>query len=226
MKWNVEHITGIGKRKENQDLVTIEKLNSSSHLFLIADGMGGYEKGKEAAKIASENILTFLLFSKSIDEKTIQQSVNKANLGLKIFNKEENIKSGATIGGAIIQNDSIHLFWVGDVKIYHITNGNIVFETESHNLINKLKEDNVNLSVEMIEKYKHVVTRSISGDPTKSIIGYTFNSVNENDKIIICSDGVHDIISKDRLTKMNAVEMDEVLKRDGRDNYSMIAICF
>ena len=46
-------------------------------LFLIADGMGGYEKGDEAARIVTENIFTFLNFVGSINKQNIQQAVQK-----------------------------------------------------------------------------------------------------------------------------------------------------
>jgi protein phosphatase len=52
----MQQITGTGKRESNQDFICIDKLESGASFFLIADGMGGYDRGDEAAKIVSENI--------------------------------------------------------------------------------------------------------------------------------------------------------------------------
>lgn len=72
--------------------------------------MGGYEKGDEAARIVTENIFTFLNFVGSINKQNIQQAVQKANLAIKQFNSKNNIKSGATIGGIIVVENTVHLF--------------------------------------------------------------------------------------------------------------------
>jgi protein phosphatase len=74
--------------------------------------MGGYDRGDEAAKIVSENIFTFLNYADNINEQNIQQAVQKANLAIKQFNIKNNIKSGATIGGIIVNKISpIFLGW-------------------------------------------------------------------------------------------------------------------
>jgi len=83
---DVKQLTGIGKRDSNQDFIYIDRLESGASFFLIADGMGGYEKGDEAARIVSENIFTFLNFVGSTNEQNIQKTVQKANLAIKQFN--------------------------------------------------------------------------------------------------------------------------------------------
>ena len=68
-----------GKREINQDYVLIQNMNPEAFLFLIADGMGGYEHGEVASKMVSENIFTFLSTIKQINEEQIQKAINKAN---------------------------------------------------------------------------------------------------------------------------------------------------
>ena len=70
--------------------------------MLIADGMGGYSNGEIAAKVVSENILTFLSTVKDIKSNHIQKAVNKANLVLKQMKEDSQEKMGATIGGIIL----------------------------------------------------------------------------------------------------------------------------
>lgn len=225
----VEYRSGIGKRETNEDVIYTGILNSGALFFMIADGMGGYEKGDEAAKIISESIFTFLNYAEKIDESAIQKSIQKANLAIKQFNTKNNIKSGATIGGIIIEGNSSHLFWVGDVMIFQIRKWKILFQSKSHTLINSLKESNNITDTKSIEKYRHIVTRSISGKPSESIIGYWFNHYSNNDLFIICSDGVHNTISMEKLIVMlseeeNLESIGQRLEKESLDNYSMIVI--
>ena len=195
----VQQLTGIGKRESNQDFICIGGLESGASFFLIADGMGGYEKGNEAARIISENIFTFLNYVESINKQNIQQAVQKANLAIRQFNIKNNIKSGATIGGIIVEKNISHIFWVGDVMVYQINKNKVLFQTKSHTLVNSLLESNSIKEEKSLEKYKHIVTRSISGKPSESSIDYHYSIFSEDDMFIICSDGVHNIISIDQL---------------------------
>lgn len=227
----VKQLTGIGKRESNQDLIYVDKLESDASFFLIADGMGGYEKGDEAARIVTENIFTFLNFVGSINEQNIQQAVQKANLAIKQFNSKNNIKSGATIGGIIAVKNTVHLFWIGDVMIYQINKENILFQTRSHTLVNSLLETESIKEEKSLEKYKHIVTRSISGKPSESSIGYQLIQFSEGDSFIICSDGVHNTVSVEQLlvyiNQENGLQkLESQFLKDAQDNYSVVTVIF
>jgi protein phosphatase len=54
-------ISHIGKRKTNQDLTLAKKINMDSYLYLIADGMGGYDNGDIAASMVIDSLTTIAL---------------------------------------------------------------------------------------------------------------------------------------------------------------------
>lgn len=227
----VKQLTGIGKRESNQDLIYVDKLESDASFFLITDGMGGYEKGDEAARIVTENIFTFLNYVDRINEQNIQQAVQKANLAIKQFNSKNNIKSGATIGGIIVVENTVHLFWIGDVMIYQINRENVLFQTRSHTLVNSLLETESIREEKSLEKYRHIVTRSISGKPSESSIGYQLIQFSTEDSFIICSDGVHNTVSVEQIlmyiNQENGLQqLEREFLRDSQDNYSIITIDF
>ena len=227
----IQQLTGIGKRESNQDFICIDRLESGAHFFLIADGMGGYEKGDVAAKIISENIFTFLNHVENISEQNIQQAVQKANLAIKQFNIKNNIKSGATIGGVIVDKNSSHVFWVGDVMVYQINKDEVLFQTKSHTLVNSLLESDRIKEENSLERYQHIVTRSVSGKPSESNIGYHSTVFSQDDLFIICSDGVHNTISIEQiilfLNQKNGVqELESKFLKNTQDNYSIITIGF
>ena len=67
---NIISHTGIGARKENQDIILISELQNDMSLYLVVDGMGGYENGYEAAKIITEAIDTDanIIFGTTVNE--------------------------------------------------------------------------------------------------------------------------------------------------------------
>lgn len=227
----IQQLTGIGKRESNQDFICIDRLESGASFFLIADGMGGYIKGDEAAKIVTENIYTFLNYTESINEQNIQKAVQKANLAIKQFNDKNNIKSGATIGGIIVEKNISHIFWVGDVMVSQINEDKVLFQTKSHTLINSLLESESIIEEKYLDRYKHIVTRSVSGKPSESTVGYLSVQFSKDDTFIICSDGIHNVISMDQILPYNSrenglQELESQFFKEAEDNYSIITIGF
>lgn len=227
-------ITYKGKRKENQDVLVSEQIGLKTHLFLVADGMGGYENGAMAAKIVAENITAFLSTIKKITKADIQKGINKANLALKQSQESSQTKMGATIGGVIIENNTALCFWVGDVKIFHYRNNKLFNESSEHTLLKEILKNGSISNVDQLNKYQHIVTRSVHGEIERSQISVLeLIEIIENDIIIICSDGVHNIIDGITLefilsSSNNLIEAIEVinnrLKLESIDNASLILI--
>lgn len=221
-----------GKRKNNQDYLFSKSINPDCILNMVVDGMGGYEYGDVASKLVAENIHTYLSTINDISEKEIQKAVNKSNLIIKQKSDDLNAKIGATLGGAIILKDKAFLFWVGDVKIIHLRNNKLLFETHSHTLINQMISNGS--LINNIERYKHVVTRSVSGSIKESIIDcHLVNNLLPKDIIIIYSDGVSDILNSYQINNVfksaasvqeGVSEVEILCNIEAKDNFSMIAI--
>lgn len=226
-------ISHIGKRKTNQDLILVKEINTDSHLYLIADGMGGYDNGDIAAEIVIDSLTAFLSNSSQFNENVIHKAINKANLALRQYQEQHQSKLGSTLGGIIISGETAKTFWVGDVKILHYSNGKLCFESKAHNLSSELSEtENSNDSVNF-SKYNHIVTRSIQGDVKKSVPSYQELLLDKRDKLFICSDGVHNIIDPQTLQFLLNNEdsadslittIDQRLQKEARDNASLILI--
>lgn len=221
-----------GKRKSNQDYLFSKIINPDCTLHMVADGMGGYEYGDVAAKLVAENIHTYLSTVKVINEKEIQKAVNKSNLMIKQKSDDLNAKIGATLAGAIIFNDHAFVFWVGDVKIIHIRNQELLFESHSHTLINQMIDNGT--VINKIERYKHVVTRSVSGNVKDSVIDcYSVSNLLPNDLIMIYSDGVSDILNSYQISNIfksvsiaqeGIKQVESLCNIEAKDNFSMLAV--
>jgi|688.fasta_scaffold486281_2 serine/threonine protein phosphatase PrpC len=227
------HFSHIGKRKSNQDFVESHSSNGVN-FFIVADGMGGYDHGDIAAQIAVENIIVYLSSVDEINQDQIQKAINKANLAIRQKQESLGCKMGATIGGCILKDTVAHCFWVGDVQIFHFRDKRVNFESKSHTLINELKSGNIINEPSKISKYKHVVTRSLNGDITKSKAGFhLIHDLQKDDILMVCTDGVHDIFSSIQIQQIinsnfSFEESIEIIEKrliiDAIDNASLIAI--
>ncbi|WP_109098176.1 PP2C family serine/threonine-protein phosphatase [Aquimarina sp. AU58] len=227
-------LTHKGKRKVNQDVVLTKNINPDTYLYLVADGMGGYDNGEIAAQIATESILTFLSNIDEINKETIQKAINKANLAIRQFQDQNHSKLGATLGGIVLSRNIAKCFWVGDVKILHYSDNKLVFESKSHNLINEFSDSTISDASNRVSKYSHIVTRSIQGDIKKSGISYHELNINNSlDQLIICSDGVHNIVNSQTIQYLinsadsqdSAIEViNRRLETEAIDNASLIIV--
>lgn len=226
-------ISHIGKRETNQDRILAEKIGTHSYLYIVADGMGGYDDGDIAAEMVIDILNNFLSNSDQFNVNVIHKAINTANLALRQYQEQHQSKLGSTLGGIIVSGRTAKTFWVGDVKILHYSNGKLCFESKSHNLRNELYEtDNSNGRVNL-SKYNHIVTRSIQGDVKKSVPSYHELTLNKGDKLFICSDGVHNIIdpntlqyllNKEESTGALISTIDQRLQKEASDNASLILI--
>ena len=163
-----QSFTGIGKRENNEDVILIEKFSQEVELYLVVDGMGGYEKGEVSARLVAENISTHLRTVEIINKTEINNAIKKANLAVKQFNESNKIASGATVAGIVFKLDIALCFWLGDVQIYHFLNGNLDWQSKGHTLLNEFLETDANRSPEMQKRYGHIVTKSVAGKREKS----------------------------------------------------------
>jgi serine/threonine protein phosphatase PrpC len=217
-----------GDRTSNQDFLFSKSINSDCILYMVVDGMGGYKFGDIASKLVAENIYTYLSTVKEINEKEIQKAVNKSNLVIKQKSHDFGAKIGATLAGIIVVGNFAYLFWVGDVKIIFIRNNEIFFESHSHTLINQMIE-NGNL-INNIDRYKHVVTRSISGKIKDGIIECYSSNLIKDDLAVIYSDGVSDILDSYQINHIfkstgsvqeGINQIEAICTIDSKDNFSM-----
>ena len=223
-----------GQRATNQDFILVSPIHSDYNLYLIADGMGGYGNGEQAAKIVAENILTYLSTVKEITEKEVQKAVNKANLAIRQYKQDKAEKMGATVGGVVLHANKGFCFWVGDVAIFHYQHKHLHFESQPHTLMNELRRNGSISDKAQLLKYKHVVVRSVQGDITLSQVDCVeLDTLTNNDLLIVCSDGVHDVLDGYQIhqilnTSENVeaalMKIEQQLRVEAKDNFSLIAL--
>jgi len=214
--------TGKGLREKNEDYLICRELTDKGILCVVADGMGGYSFGEEASRIVADTIYQTLLVS-SIDD--IDAAVSCANNALFTYKQTKHINAtGCTIAGAIIRDRKAKVFWAGDSRFYLFRGNRIIYQTEDHSLVNEMRQVRV-LTPEQIERYEHIVRRSIMGSQD-DVVDISIITIEPGDDILICTDGLYKDMPAE-LAIMKLREQGHAFSVDNdkfRDNHSLIYI--
>lgn len=106
--FGVTHI-GTGERTSNQDFFI-----AGENIFVVADGLGGGEKGEKAAAIGARVTYYCLQNGYSLD-----MAIFLAHREIKAYNRRRCVQAGTTIVAGFIDASGLaHLGQVGDSRIY------------------------------------------------------------------------------------------------------------
>ena len=141
----------IGKAREiNQDYYSIPKPEDKLPLFILADGMGGYNGGEIASSLATasaksyiENNFDKIEHSKEAILELIKNAIEYANMVVFEKSKQEpNLEGmGTTLDICFIYNNKVYVGHVGDSRIYRIRGEIIRKLTKDHSYVQQLVED-------------------------------------------------------------------------------------
>lgn len=187
--------TNKGSRECNQDFLAYAKLSADSAILIAADGMGGYSQGEVASKLVADSIVEFVKSNyKSIKPASlIRQAITYSNetLMLKRLASGGN-KMGTVVAILLIIDNQAFISWLGDSRVYLFRDSKQVYRTEDHSVINDmLKLKTINISADALEKYSHIVTKSIMGDDKIGEIPVSMVETHSGDIFILCTDGYH-----------------------------------
>jgi protein phosphatase len=197
-KLDIISFTNQGLRQSNEDRYYHSQIDENSYLLLLADGMGGYTDGHLAAEMAIEEISNYIKKGKEID---VEQRIEFAFLNAHRIIKEKLHNAGATVGGILFTDDSIFIFWAGDIKITLI-NGSNAYSSKEHTLLNILKDAQITIKPEEISRLTHTVVRSVGGE-SKTYLPEIVKMQNGGPfKGIIYSDGMLSYFSTEDLVSL------------------------
>ncbi|MCL1996024.1 MAG: Stp1/IreP family PP2C-type Ser/Thr phosphatase [Defluviitaleaceae bacterium] len=231
----------VGKiRTTNQDafFVLNENAGSLPNLYIVADGMGGHLGGDVASKTSivsfydyisnnpcpKDNILDFLI------EGTKQSN---AHVYEKSRNDEKFRGMGTTFTSLCIFNNKGYVTHIGDSRLYLINNNGMKLLTVDHSFVNELVQSGkITPKDALYHPKRHILTRALGTEPYVVVDGFVFD-VNPLDRILICTDGLTNMIEEEYIEKViqtntieNAVDILVLLANEngGTDNITSILI--
>lgn len=232
-------MTDKGKTREmNQDYVfTSEKpVGNLPNLFIVADGMGGHNAGDYASRYAVEVMVKEIMRCREKEPAAVfMRAIEEANKELVRKAAEEVQLSGMGTTAVLASLDENHL-WVanvGDSRLY-ILNHEIRQITKDHSLVEEMvRMGELGKDEARVHPDKNIITRAIGA--TDEVTADIFEvDVGTDDRILMCSDGLTNMIDDTRILAIVNDQRDIAEKVEklvesanengGKDNITVIVI--
>ena len=227
-------------RKENEDHVFVD---GTKTLFAVADGMGGGSAGARASEIVCEELDKTGPCGLLVRASGVEASVRAANDRILAYAREKGFKQmGSTVAALVVEPENVRravVLHVGDSRVYRVRRGSAELLTHDHTIGGQLSAFAAgNQAAELRSRANplaHVLTRAVGVEPTVEIARLEVD-VEDGDRFLVCSDGVHDVISDSQvgetLTMNSDIERaaaelaDYVVACGAPDNYSFVIVSF
>lgn len=231
-----------GKVREiNQDYFYISNSLDEIQLYILADGMGGYNGGEIASSLAVQTAKNYIENNfKDIEKdrdsiiQLLGSSMEYANMVVYEKSKEnpELQGMGTTLEICLIYNNKVYIGHVGDSRIYRIRKQFIRKLTQDHSYVQKLvKEGTITNEQAAHHPQKNMLMKALGCnafvEPDVMVKGFL-----KDDILIICSDGLTNLVNQDTLYEMASKNIEQATKdlvqlandRGGYDNVTVVII--
>lgn len=251
IQWEVHGHSTVGlstSRLQNEDSYGVRKQYSSNAepliLGVVADGMGGMAQGELASRLAVQTVL-----NAPIPADLVNQEKRSEWLASLVEDANEcitnNVRNGGTTLSLILAlGRDLMIAHVGDSRIFLLRKNQICQLSEDHSMVSMLvASGQITYEESQAHPDRNVLTKSI-GSKRRLSDGYIQDisrfgagssvSLEDGDILLLCSDGVWDLVPADELaeifansdTLQSAVKstIEQVLARGASDNATILAL--
>lgn len=217
-----------GPRDDNQDFVAAlvprgNQLALQGVTAVVADGVGGYAAGRDAAEIAVRAFIDG--YYGSNETLGVERAAARVLMSINrwIYHQgrrdPERLSMATTLSAIIIRGQHAHVFHVGDSRIYLLREQQLKRLTQDHTL----KAPDVS----------HVLYRAI-GIEDQLRIDYSQQQLNLHDRLLLCSDGVHGVVTDKKIESLLQQRsspqqtaqflVDAALEANSQDNITVMVV--
>jgi protein phosphatase len=239
-RWTCAAVTDVGRvRSENEDSIFC---SADSGVFVVADGMGGHAAGEVASAIASDMIATRLCATCAVDGlEDARESFRAAFLeaGDEIIRQASQdmaqIGMGTTATVLVLRPDDHYMVGhIGDSRAYLLRDDELSQITRDHSWVQE-QVDRGMITPEQARNHpqSNIITRAL-GTETDPRPDLFVGHLAAGDKFLLASDGLTDMLSETRISKIMDVEPDpqravsrlvkEANLAGGLDNISAVVV--
>lgn len=224
-----------GARPYNEDTVFFSEI-PSGFLAVVADGLGGHGGGETASRTAVEVLSEEFMAEPEIVEENIERILQRANDAV-LSGQRPGLQMKTTLAALFASGNRYAAIHVGDSRIYHFRDGQLVFRTEDHSvpqmavLSGEITEGQIRFHED-----RNRVLRALGGDKKIKPGIRIWEGCTEQDVFLLCSDGfweyvwetemMADLVKSDSPEKWLNYMIGRIGKRysDKNDNFSAVAI--
>jgi protein phosphatase len=231
--------TAQGVRPNNEDRYVVDAVN---HLFLVADGMGGQERGEQASGLAADiipKVVCDRLAARATANDAVQRALQAANEAIVEAGRDQPVgrRMGTTAVVALHQDDQVFVANLGDSRAYLIRGELVKQLTVDHSVAQALVQSGA-LSPEEARHspYQHVLHRFLGFGGTFENAEVVPFAPQAGDRLLLASDGLTNHVDDGDL-RTGARQypnpqawadflVDLALERGSRDNVTCVVVAF
>jgi serine/threonine protein phosphatase PrpC len=200
MQFSIYQQSHIGGRKVNQDRMGYSYTREAL-LLVLADGMGGHQRGEVAASIALQTMST--LFRSHANpyvkkpERFLEDAFEQAHEAIQRYAREHGMSENprTTIVACLVQHNCAVWAHCGDSRLYWLRRGQILARTRDHSHIEHLIAKGL---ADPSERNSHPDRNKIysclgASTPPKVELSHQ-SSLEPGDVLLLCSDGLWGIL--------------------------------
>jgi serine/threonine protein phosphatase PrpC len=234
--------TDVGKvREHNEDWVEIEDPTDADarrkgRLFIVADGMGGYQAGEVASRLAAETVKREY-YADPLDDPTarLRNAVQSANEAVYRSARSDRAHAGmgTTVVATALVGRKAYIASVGDSRAYVVHKNEISQITQDHSFVGEqIRAGLLTKEQARVHPQRNVITRALGSQATVQVDTFE-GELSDGDILILCTDGLTGHVPEDRIREtvvqlppQQAVrQLIEMAKEDGgTDNISMLLL--
>jgi serine/threonine protein phosphatase PrpC len=224
-------------RSHNEDAWGWREVDDTSHLYAVADGLGGHECGEVASGIAIKTVCEAMnAVPRNADvekcEKILVEAFKRANVAVREEGRVRRAKIGSTLVAAILQGRNLAVANCGDSRAYVLRTGKLVQLSRDHTVAQDLIEEK-RMAPEAARATPHgnVLTSNLGGDDSDLEIHSAKFEARPGDRILLCSDGLWGLVGDERIAEILAANADrrqaiqalvrEAYDAGGKDNVTV-----
>jgi PPM family protein phosphatase len=233
-------LTVAGRRTNNEDAVCARP---DLGLFVVADGLGGYDGGEIASAMAVEVICDLIRRTAGDNDVTWPYKFDPARTlsenevlvatrlaGDRITARRVGLlaQMGSTVAVLRFADDRAVIGHVGDSRVYRLREGALAQLTVDHSLVSQMIA--AGMSPDASFPWRHVITRAL-GMPSAEADVAT-ERVQPGDVFLLCSDGLYEPLSEQAIAALLDASPEDACRQlidaayaaGSRDNISAIVV--
>lgn len=183
----------IGRRDANEDFAAVcleEAGRLTGAVAAIADGVGGAKGGRIAAELSVRAFIEgYLGQSEALSvRRTAAHALECANRWVHAQGRADEALEGmcCTLTGVVLRGRGLHVFHVGDTRLYRLREGRLMRLTQDH------RPEGGGI--------RNILTRAV-GAAESLRIDYLSDELQPHDRLLLCCDGVHEVLGDKGIEK-------------------------